>query len=255
MQLDELLQTIESVASDNGIGRPLMVGGVPRDRVIGLIDKKSEIRDIDITTGDRNSLKLAVLLNKKLEGSRYTTFDDGHASVDYQGIHFDFSSNFVASGVKEELTKKGIENIDSMKLELYSRDFTINTLLESLNFENMYDLTGEGLNDIKMKIIRCPVNPEITIGVDPRRILRAIRFSIKFGFEIEDDLKTAMLNNHNKVSTLPKKFISDKATEIVLLDNDKGIDMLIEYKILPLVPLSKTLSDILIQKRKLVRAL
>jgi len=255
MKLDELLSIIEKTAADNGINKPMLVGGVPRDRLIGLVDKKSEIRDVDITTGNKDSLKLAILLNKKLEGSRYTVFDDGHVSVDIQGLHFDFSSNFVALGVKEELAKKGKENPSAMELELFSRDFTMNTLLETLNFETMCDLTGEGISDIKMKIIRCPINPEITIGVDPRRILRAIKFSIKFGFGIEDSLKTAMLNNHRKISELPKKFVSDKATEIALLDADKGIDMLIEYKLLPLIPLSKTLSDILIQHRKLVRAL
>ena len=254
MKLDELLATVESVATDNGINKPLIVGGVPRDRVIGLIDKKSQIKDIDVTTGDKDALKLAVLLGQRLENSRYATYNDGHASVDYQGIHFDFSSNFIAPGVEKELTKMG-KDISPMKLELYSRDFTINTLLETLDFSAIYDLTGEGMNDIKMKIIRCPINPEITIGVDPRRILRAIRFAIKFGFDIEDDLKTAILNNHRKIGELPPKFVQDKATEIILMDEDKGIDMLIEYKLLPLVPLTKTISDILIQKRKLVRAL
>jgi len=254
MNLDELLATIESVASENGLSKPLMVGGVPRDRVIGLIDKKSEIRDVDITTGNKDSLKLAVLLSQKLENSRYAVYDDKHSSVDYQGLHFDFSSNFVAPDVEKELKKMGKE-ISPMKLELFSRDFTINTLLETLDFSAMYDLTGEGMNDLKLKIIRCPINPEITIGIDPRRILRAIRFSMKLGFEIEDDLKTAMLNNHKKIKELPPKFVQDKATEIILMDADKGIDLLIEYKLLPLVPLSKTISDILIQKRRLIRAL
>ncbi|MFA5024020.1 MAG: hypothetical protein WC523_03650 [Patescibacteria group bacterium] len=255
MKLDELLNEVTNVAKANNINTPFIVGGVPRDRQIGLIDKSSKIRDIDITTGSKDSLMLASLLHKKLEGSNYATYDDGHASVDYQGIHLDFSSNFIVPGVEDELKKLGIKDITPMKLELFSRDFTINTLLESLDFTAIYDLTGEGINDIKLKIIKCPINPEITIGVDPRRILRAIRFSVKFGFEIEDDLKTAMLNNHKKISTLPTKFIQDKATEIILNNEDKGIDLLIEYKLLPLIPLTKTISDILIQKRRLVRAL
>ena len=251
MKLDELLAAVEKVASDNHLAKPFIVGGVCRDRLIGLIDKKSEIKDIDITTGNKDSLKLAALFHQSLPDSRYSVFDDGHAAVDYLGIHLDFSSNFIIPEVEKEIKKE----ITPMLLELYSRDFTINTLLETLDFSAMYDLTGEGIDDIKMKIIRCPINPEITISADPRRILRAIKFSLKFGFDIEDGLKTAMLNNHNKITTLPAKFVQDKATEIVLLDADKGIDMLIEYKLLPLIPLTKTLSDILIQKRKLVNAL
>ena len=95
MKIDELLAIIEEVAATNNIATPFMVGGVPRDRFIGSIDKKSDIKDIDLTTGDKDSLKLAQLINKRLEGSIYHAFDDGHASVDFMGIHFDFSSNFM----------------------------------------------------------------------------------------------------------------------------------------------------------------
>ena len=255
MKLDELLAIVENVATTNGLSRPLMVGGVPRDRVIGVIGKKSEIRDIDITTGNKDSPKLAVLVHQKLQGSSYNVFDDGHASVDFMGIHFDFSSNFMIPGIREELIRLNIKDIDAMKLELYSRDFTINTLLEKLDFTGMYDLTGEAINDIKAKVIKCPINPEITIGYDPRRILRAIKFAVKYDFNIEESLKTVMLNNRKSIQDLPVKFAQDKLNEIVYLDADKGIDMLIEFKLLPLVPLTKTLSDILIQKRQLVRAL
>ena len=78
---------------------------------------------------------------------------------------------------------------------------------------------------------------------------------VKFGFKIEDKLKAAMLNNRKKIQDLPVKFAQDKISEIVRINDDLGVEMLIEYKILPLVPLTKTVSDILIQKRQLVRAL
>jgi poly(A) polymerase len=171
------------------------------------------------------------------------------------GLHIDFSSNFISPGVEDEVKKLGIKDITQMKLEIYSRDFTMNTLLESLDFTSIYDLTGEGIGDIQAGVIRCPIDPEITISVDPRRILRAIKFAVKFGFKIEDKLKAAMLNNRKKIQDLPVKFAQDKISEIVRINDDLGVEMLIEYKILPLVPLTKTVSDILIQKRQLVRAL
>ncbi len=255
MKLDELLLTITDVARENKLGVPFMVGGVPRDRIIGKRDKISGIKDIDISTGDKSSLVLAETLHRKLPNSNYRTYDDGHASLDFRGIHIDFSSNFISPGVKDELRKMNIKDVDSMKLELYSRDFTMNTLLESLDFTTIYDLTGEAIGDIQAGTIKCPIDPEITISVDPRRILRAIKFAVRFDFKIEDKLKNAMLNNKNKIQELPVKFVRDKINEIVLTDNDEGIEKLIEYKILPLVPLTKTVSDILIQKRRLSRAL
>lgn len=255
MKLDELLNTIEEIAKTNNLTTPYLVGGVVRDRILGVIEKKTEIKDIDITTGDENSPKLAKLVNQKLEGSIYNVFDDGHSSVDFMGLHLDFSSCYRVKGIEKELMRLNVKDITPMKTELYSRDFTMNCLLERLDFSAIFDLTGEAIDDIKSKIIRCPINPEITIGSDPRRILRAIKFSIKFRFNIEEKLKGVMLNNRESIKTLPVKFVQDKMNEIVGLDADKGVELLIEFKLLPLVPLTKTLSDILLQKRKLVYAL
>lgn len=254
MNIDELLSTIENIAVTNGINKPYIVGGVPRDRILGKRSKNSDIKDIDITTGSKDSISLAKLLSTAIPNSHYRTYDDGHSSINIRGLHIDFSSNFISPGVKEELQKKGVKDTTSMKLELYSRDFTINTLLETLDFTGIYDLTKEAIGDIQAGIIRCPISPEITIGVDPRRILRAIKFALKYNFKIEDKLKIAMLNNRKKIQDLPVKFVQDRINEIVRL-SDEGTDMLIEYKLLSLVPLTKTVSDILIQKRQIIRAL
>ena len=179
MKLDELLSIITKVAKDNNISQPFMVGGVPRDRIIGVRDKVTGIKDIDITTGNEGSVLLAKAVANSLPDSIYRTYDDKHSSVDFMGVHIDFSSNFIAPGIEEELRKMGIKDVDQMKLELYSRDFTMNTLLESLDFTSIYDLTGEAIGDIRANLIKCPVDPKISIGNDPRRILRAIKFSIK----------------------------------------------------------------------------
>ena len=126
-------------------------------------------------------------------------------------------------------------------------------MLEDLDFSNIYDLTGEAEGDIKAGLIKCPIDPEVTIGTDPRRILRAIKFAIKYDFNIEDKLKNAMLSNRKKIQKLSRGFVQDRVSEIVRLDNDKGINMLIEYKLLPLSPLSKPVYDALIKRRELMR--
>lgn len=254
MKIDELLKDISDTARANKLSEPFLVGGVPRDRLLGKIGDKSDIKDIDITTGNNDSLRLAQILGRKYKDSNFRLYDDGHSSIDVGGLHIDFSSNFRSPGVEKELDKMNIPK-DPMRLELYSRDFTINTLLESMDLKTVYDLTTEGVNDLKAGLIKCPIDPKITISVDPRRIIRAIKFAVKYGLKIDDDLKQAILENRNKIKELPKKFVQDKVNEVVMIDSDKGIEYLIEYKILPLVPLTKTLSDILIQKRQLVRAL
>jgi len=252
MDIKKLLTTIDDIAKRNNISKPFIVGGVPRDRILG--KRGTSINDIDITTGDNNAAKLGELLNKAFTDSKYRTYDDGHSSINTRGIRIDFSSNFILPNIDAEMRKVGVTDADTMKRELYSRDFTMNTLLEDLNLDNIYDLTGEAVNDINAGLIKCPIDPDITIGVDPRRILRAIKFSLKFGFKIDDKLKNVMLKRRKSIQTLSERFVQDRMNEIVRVDADKGIDMLIEYKLLPLVQLSKTISDMLIQRRQLARA-
>src|SRR5690242_14100412 len=107
MKIDELLSDIDKVAQENNLSKPFVVGGVPRDRVLGQIGTKSEIKDIDITTGDDTAHKLAYVLSKKYPNSSYREYDDGHTSIDVMGLHIDFSSNFIAPGVENELRKSG----------------------------------------------------------------------------------------------------------------------------------------------------
>jgi tRNA nucleotidyltransferase/poly(A) polymerase len=255
MNIEELLIAIKDLASKNGISEPYLVGGIPRDRVMGRVKEKHEIKDVDITTGNPDSHKLAYLVSKAHPESVYREYDDSHCSVDLWGAHFDFSSHFVIPGIEAELTRLGVTEQSEAAKELFSRDFTMNCLLESLDFSKTFDLTQQGIGDINAGLIRCPINPDITIGIDARRILRAIKFAIKFDFKIESRLKDAMLKHRESVGRLPPKFVSAKIDEIVRLDADKGLDMLIEFDLLNLLPLSKMVNDILIQKRKVIHSL
>lgn len=251
MQIYELLLKIKSIAKEHNLSTPFIVGGVPRDRVMG--NREREIKDVDITTGDKDVLKLAELLAKLLEDAKYRTYDDGHSSIDIQGLRIDFSNNFAAPEIDSELKKANV-NITPMKRELYSRDFTMNTLLEDLDFSTIYDVTGEGIDDIKAGLIKCPINSDITIKSDPRRILRAVYFSLKYDFKIEESLKRSMLKYRENIKDLPLQFVQNKMNDIVRLDPKKGLDILIEYKLLSLVELGKPVYDALIQSRQLARA-
>lgn len=255
MLLETLLEEILRISKQNNLSTPYMVGGVPRDRFLGTKQDIKDISDIDLTTGNNDSIRLAELLSRRFPESYYKLYDDGHASLKMSGVNLDFSSNFVVNNIDKILAQQGVRDIDGMKREVYSRDFTINTLLESLDFKSIYDITGQGIKDLQAGIIKCPIDPRITIGVDPRRILRAIKFAIKYNFTIEKDLSQAMLEYRENIQTLPTQFVQNKMNEIVVIDSEKGLEMLIKYKLLPLVPLTKTLSDILIQNRQLLRAL
>ena len=74
------------------------------------------------------------------------------------------------------------------------RDATINALFYNLENEEVEDLTGRGIDDLKSGIIRTPLEPNRTFKDDPLRILRHIRFASRFDFQIANEDEAAMGN-------------------------------------------------------------
>jgi tRNA nucleotidyltransferase/poly(A) polymerase len=71
---------------------------------------------------------------------------------------------------------------------MYSRDFTCNSLLLSLDLRNLSDPTHKGFKDIKDKMIRTCLSPEITLTTNKNRVARAIYLACKIDFEIDPSI-------------------------------------------------------------------
>ncbi|KAJ5102156.1 Protein of unknown function DUF2454 [Penicillium alfredii] len=74
------------------------------------------------------------------------------------------------------------------------RDATINALFYNLNDSRLEDLTEHGLDDMKNKLIRTPLEPYQTFKDDPLRVLRLIRFASRLGYQIDPETMAAMQN-------------------------------------------------------------
>ena len=101
MTLEDLLQILLKTAQEEGISTPYIVGGVPRNIVLGQL---KEIKDVDITTGGSDIDSLAYAFAKKLG---HEIRDTGkHKSLRFGGISFDFSTNFVYGKIDEMLEEE-----------------------------------------------------------------------------------------------------------------------------------------------------
>lgn len=80
------------------------------------------------------------------------------------------------------------------------RDATINALFYNLNESRLEDLTGHGLEDMKRKVIRTPLEPYQTFKDDPLRVLRLIRFASRLGYQIDPETQRAMQNDDISVA-------------------------------------------------------
>lgn len=244
MNLNDLLIYIDDYARKKGIV-PYIVGGAVRDH---FLIPNSLPEDVDCTTGDKKIHGFSYELSKKFPGADFKIFDDNHTALQFDNFRIDFSNNFISPQIKEAMP-----DASSLKLEMFSRDFTINAMLMNLKRDTIYDVTENGVEDIKNKILRCPVNPKITLLNDPKRILRAIKYSLKLGFTIEEDVTKVIKDNAKLVKELPMNYIKNIISEILEIDPQRGIEEMYKLGVLRYVPLTKKLTQVLTQNRDLAK--
>ena len=80
---------------------------------------------------------------------------------------------------------------------MFSRDFTLDALLLDIESDTIIDITKSGVKDIKDGIIKTIISPDLSYYSDPKRALRALELSTRFGFEIEKRSYDFFENNYN----------------------------------------------------------
>jgi tRNA nucleotidyltransferase/poly(A) polymerase len=222
MKLSELLQFVSLLAEKRGISKPFIVGGIPRDK---LLKKYNDFTDIDITTGDAGvhylAKELATILNVRTND--YKVLPDGHAQIMIEDLKLDFSSNFKVPGIANIIRDAGVTNPSEMHKELYSRDFTCNAALMTMGLDKILDPTGLAVNDIKSKIIKTCLPPNVTFGYDYNRIARAIYFSAKLGFDIDNEIIEWVKTNPQAITKIKQKYLVKKLKEALKHDEKRTV--------------------------------
>ncbi len=188
------------------------IGGYVRD-----IFLKRESKDIDIVTIGKG-IDLATRLHEKLgPESHLSSFKNfGTAQVKYRDLEIEFVGARKESYSRD--SRKPIVEDGSLEDDQNRRDFTINALaigLSKNNFGKLLDPFG-GLEDLEKKIIRTPLDPDITYSDDPLRMMRAIRFATQLGFTIEKRSLQALSKNNERIKIISKERITDELNKIIL---------------------------------------
>lgn len=227
----EIFQIISEVA-DNLTRETYVIGGYVRDLYLNRNSK-----DIDIVTVG-SGIELAKEVAKKLNlKSGVTIFKNfGTAMLKYKGMEIEFVGARKESYQRN--SRKPIVEIGTLEDDQNRRDFTINALalgLNRLNFGQLID-PFNGLDDLKHKIIRTPLEPSITFSDDPLRMMRAIRFSTQLDFEIEAKTLQAIAANKERIKIVSEERIIDELNKIVLAPKPSvGFKLLEETGILKII--------------------
>jgi len=186
------------------------IGGFVRDL---LLDRSC--KDIDIVT-DGDGVELARLVASKLkieQVSIFKTFGTAMFKMD------DFDIEFV--GARKESyshdSRKPEVSKGSIRDDQNRRDFTVNALAISLQESNYGEVIDpfDGLGDLERKILKTPLEPDITYSDDPLRMMRAIRFATQLGFVIEEGSLKAIQKNKERISIVSKERISVELNKII----------------------------------------
>jgi len=219
----EIFNLISKIANLNHV-EAFIIGGYVRDLIL-----KRESKDIDIVvTG--SGIEFAKILAKELGGNTkvavYENF--GTAMLKWNDLDIEFVGARKESYQRH--SRKPIVESGTLEDDQKRRDFTINALAISLNrddFGKLIDPFG-GLKDIKDKLIKTPLNADITFSDDPLRMMRAIRFATHLEFNIESETFSGIKKNKERIAIVSKERISDELNKILMAKKPSTGFMLLE---------------------------
>jgi poly(A) polymerase len=161
---------------------------------------------------------------------------DGHVTLNIGGLKLDCSSNFIIPNINDILAKQNITVVDEMQKELYSRDFTCNALLMSMDLKHIFDPLGRGIADIKKRIIKTCLSPEITLGYDNKRVVRILYLAAKLNFEVAPEIISWVKKNPASFSNVKSQYLTKKLIKALAYDPEKVIKLITDMNLWPYIP-------------------
>lgn len=224
-----VFRTLSEIADKHSI-EAYVIGGYVRDIFLNRPSK-----DIDIVVlgnGIDFAEKVAVQLKAKV--AVFKNF--GTAMLKYQDLEIEFvgaRKESYRSSSRKPIVENGTIQDDQLR-----RDFTINALALSLNKANLGSLIDpfNGITDIKKKVIRTPLDPDVTFSDDPLRMMRAIRFATQLCFEIDENALSSIKKHKDRISIVSKERITDELNKIILAEKPSvGFNYLFDTGLLHLI--------------------
>ncbi|MFL9831031.1 HD domain-containing protein [Flavobacterium sp. ST-87] len=192
-----------------------VIGGFVRDLILER-DFKKDIDIVAVGSGIELALKVSDLLPKKPKVQVFKTY--GTAMLRFEDTEIEF-----VGARKESYTQDSrnpiVEN-GTLEDDQNRRDFTINALALSLSENNFGELLDpfNGLQDMKNKILKTPLDPDITFSDDPLRMMRAIRFATQLNFEIDENSLQSIAKNAERIKIISGERIVDELHKILATD-------------------------------------
>jgi poly(A) polymerase len=216
-------------------GKVYLAGGYVRDELMGL-----EPKDIDLVVDmPDGGIEFAKWLTRKLgiySSSNPITYPKfGTAKLNLRGVKFkgvDLSAIDIEVVMPrtEKYTfgsRKPEVGAGTLAQDVERRDFTVNSLLKDLSTGEIKDFTGQGKRDIERGVIQTPLDPDIIFRDDPLRMLRAIRFTVKYNWKLPFFMIKGLKRNAHMLKHISAERIRDELDKMIVTGSpDKAIRLL-----------------------------
>ena len=211
---NKIFQIISQASQELNI-ESYVIGGFVRDLILKR-DFKKDIDVVAVGSGIELALKVSKLLPEKPKVQVFKNY--GTAMLRHEDTEIEFVGARKES-YHFESRNPVVEN-GSLQDDQDRRDFTINALAISLNKNNYGELLDpfDGLKDIEKKILKTPLDPDITYSDDPLRMMRAIRFANQLDFKIEPNSLQSITKNAERIKIISGERIVDELNKILSTD-------------------------------------
>jgi hypothetical protein len=192
--INEVIKIVRDVCKEYGVRDLYLVGGYPRDIKMG--NPVASVKDLDFSAAWPNqSVKVGGLVAEKLGIQDAKIYKRTMTlSFTYKGLKIDFKGNFSPVEIRSKMRERGIATTP-LNNDIYNRDFVMNMMIYDVVKGKTYDITQEAEKDIKEGVIRTFFDPDSIVKMNPLIMARALKFKIRYGFDITPELKAAIINN------------------------------------------------------------
>jgi poly(A) polymerase len=230
---DKIFESLSEVVTTENV-EAYVIGGWVRDCILKRDHPEKDIDIVIIGSGIEIARKAA----RKLQpGTKISVFKNfGTAMFRVQ----DYEIEFV--GARKESydrnSRKPVVENGTLQDDQARRDFTINALAISLNKETFGDFLDPfgGVEDLKKKIIRTPLDPDKTFSDDPLRMMRAVRFASQLNFTIEENTFKSIKKNADRIKIVSEERIVTELNKIIMCNHpSKGFILLEKSRLLSII--------------------
>lgn len=210
-------------------GNVYYAGGVIRDLLMNVTPKDLDIVVINTNDPENAGINFAIWATKFMgnykEDSnpviypKFFTSKFNLKGITYNGIDLSDVEIEAVAPRKEKYTigsrKPDVEASD-LESDSLRRDLTVNSMFKNVSTGKILDLTGKGMEDLKNKLARTPLNPDVTFSDDPLRMLRLVRQSIKYDWNIPFYILRSVKKNASKLQNISSERIRDELDKMLM---------------------------------------